>query len=832
MPSPEMWSLSAEQVQQSLGVERACGLDHAEVRARRRTHGANQLRQMRKASVWRILRDQLRSLVVVLLAAAAAVSFAFGEWVEGIAIAAVLAVNTLLGFVAELRAVRSMEALRRLGTARVRVRRDGSVRAIPAHALVPGDIVVFEGGDVVTADIRVLEASRLEADESALTGESLPVGKGVEPVAADAPIHERSCVLFKGTALTRGSGEGVVVRTGMATELGRIARLVDETTEEITPLEKRLEALGRKLIQLTLVIALFTTLLGIASGKELFLMIELGIALAVAAIPEGLPIVATLALARGMWRMSARNALVNRLSAVEVLGATTVIFTDKTGTLTENRLTLVRVALAAGDVVPVAQQAREALEIGVLCNNAEHGTGDPLEIALLVAGEAAGIDRAALLREHPERREEAFDPTTRLMATVHDGIVAVKGAPEAVLDACESEDSAEWTRRADAMASEGLRVLAVARKDEEGAEVYRGLSMVALLGLLDPPREEVREAVSACRAAGMRVIMVTGDSAATARKIGHATGIVEDAAARVVEGRDLADGVDATLYARVNPEQKLQLLARHQAAGEVVAMTGDGVNDAPALKQADIGIAMGRRGTQVAREAADMVLKDDAFSSIVVAVRQGRIIFANIRKFVIYLLSCNLSEILIVTGAALVQAPLPLLPLQILFLNLVTDVFPALALAFGEGEDSTMDRPPRPPGEAIVEARHWRAIIVFSLLISASVLATLWIGARGFSLQGDELTTLCFLTLAFAQLWHVFNMRDARGSDIARNPWIWGALGICLLLLLGAVYLPSLAALLRLEAPGARGWSLAIGMSLIPWVVAQAYRRQKTRSHT
>ncbi|MHC4847165.1 MAG: HAD-IC family P-type ATPase, partial [Planctomycetota bacterium] len=352
-----MWSLSAEQVQQSLGVERACGLDHAEVRARRRTHGANQLRQMRKASVWRILRDQLRSLVVVLLAAAAAVSFAFGEWVEGIAIAAVLAVNTLLGFVAELRAVRSMEALRRLGTARVRVRRDGSVRAIPAHALVPGDIVVFEGGDVVTADIRVLEASRLEADESALTGESLPVGKGVEPVAADAPIHERSCVLFKGTALTRGSGEGVVVRTGMATELGRIARLVDETTEEITPLEKRLEALGRKLIQLTLVIALFTTLLGIASGKELFLMIELGIALAVAAIPEGLPIVATLALARGMWRMSARNALVNRLSAVEVLGATTVIFTDKTGTLTENRLTLVRVALAAGDVVPVAQQA-------------------------------------------------------------------------------------------------------------------------------------------------------------------------------------------------------------------------------------------------------------------------------------------------------------------------------------------------------------------------------------------------------------------------------------------------------------------------------------------
>ncbi|MHC4938496.1 MAG: cation-translocating P-type ATPase [Planctomycetota bacterium] len=824
MVPPSPWSLRPEAVLESLGVDRCRGLTLREVRARRRQYGPNLLRQTRRMSAWHILFDQVRSLVVALLGAAALVSFLFGEWVEGFAIAAVLVINTLLGFVAELRAVRSMEALRRLGTARVRVRREGSVREIPAHGLVPGDIVVFEGGDVVTADLRIVEASRVQADESALTGESVPVGKDVEPVAAGAPIHEHTCMLHKGTALTRGAGEAVVTSTGMTTELGRIARLVEEATEEITPLEKRLEALGRKLIQLTLVIAAVTTLLGIASGKELFLMIEIGIALAVAAIPEGLPIVATLALARGMWRMAARNALVNRLSAVEVLGATTIIFTDKTGTLTENRIALVRVALPGGDFVPVAPEAREALEIGVLCNNADHGTGDPLEVALLEAGENAGIERAALLREHPERREEAFDPATRMMATVHDGIVAVKGATEAVLAVCDDVDEEEWMRRSDAMASEGLRVLAVARKDAEGDAVYSGLTLVGLLGLLDPPRGDVRASVEACHRAGMRVIMVTGDQAATARKIGNATGIVDDPEEPVVEGRELP-GPEATLYARVSPEQKLQLLTQHQEAGEVVAMTGDGVNDAPALKKADIGVAMGRRGTQVAREAADMVLKDDAFSSIVVAVRQGRIIFANIRKFVVYLLSCNLSEILIVTGAALVQAPLPLLPLQILFLNLVTDVFPALALAFGEGDKRVMERPPRPTDEGILERRHWRAIVGYALLIGAAVLGTLYGAVRVLDLHGDAATTLSFLALAFAQLWHVFNMRDA-----GRNPWVWGALVLCTALLLCALYVPALAALLRLVPPGAAGWLLALGMSLVPLAAVQGYRLQKTRS--
>ncbi|MDH3592364.1 MAG: HAD-IC family P-type ATPase, partial [Planctomycetota bacterium] len=508
----------------------------------------------------------------------------------------------------------------------------------------------------------------------------------------------------------------------------------------------------------------------------------------------------------------------------------TVIFTDKTGTLTENRLSLARVGLADGDYRPADAPARRALEIGMLCNNAElPASGDPLEVALLEAGVAAGIDRAELLRRYPEQREEAFDPAMRMMATVHDGIVAVKGATEAVLDVCtglSAADKALWLRRADAMAAEGLRVLAVASKEREGGGVYGGLAMIGLLAMLDPPRDDVSESVAACRRAGIRVVMVTGDQAATARTIARATGIVDEPDARVVEGKDLAataDGESVRVYARVSPEQKLDLLARNQAAGEVAAMTGDGVNDAPALKKADIGIAMGRRGTQVAREAADMVLKDDAFSSIVVAVREGRVIFRNIRKFVVYLLSCNLSEILIVTGAALVQAPLPLLPLQILFLNLVTDVFPALALAYGESDESVMKRPPRPPSEAVLTAVHWRALIGYSVVISLSVMAALYVAVEVFLLSGTAATTISFLTLALAQLVHVFNMRDPHETrnDVAGNPWVWGALALCVVLLVVAVYVPGLARVLRLTPPSAREWMLVLGMGTVPLIVGQ-----------
>ncbi|MHC4992813.1 MAG: cation-translocating P-type ATPase, partial [Planctomycetota bacterium] len=828
------WTRPAGDVLETLGVDPACGLADAEALRRRRVHGPNQLRETGRASSWQVLLNQFKSLIVALLVVAVVVSLVFGQWFEAVAIATVLLVNAAIGFATELRAVRSMEALRRLGTATVRVRRGGRVREIPARELVPGDVVELEAGDVVTADLRLVEASKVEANESTLTGESEPVAKGVEPAATDAPLAERSSVLFRGTAVTRGAGTAVVIATGMATELGRIATLAQEATKAATPLEQRLEMLGRRLIWVTLLITAITIAIGIARGKEALLMVETGIALAVAAIPEGLPIVATLALARGMWRMARHRALINRLSAVETLGATSVILTDKTGTLTENQMTVVRIVLADGDVeiggggletsghltadgveVELARRPdlAAALEIGLLCNNASLGLdaeeavgiGDPLEVALLVVGAKAELDRAALLARTPERREEAFDPTSRAMATYHarDGgvRVAVKGAPERIVAACRRQlraagpaplgevDRDSWLRRSAELGDEGMRVVAVAEKTVEdvGAAPYDDLTLVGLVAMLDPPREDVREVLRVCHDAGLRVAMVTGDQAGTAMSIARAVGLAGEGDARVIHGGHLpsvdemneADRQQLArelVFARVDPEQKLHLIELHQQAGSVVAMTGDGVNDAPALRKADIGVAMGRRGTQVAREAADMVLQDDSFASIVRAIRQGRVIFANIRRFVVYLLSCNISEVLIVFGASAAGAPLPILPLQILYLNLVTDVFPALALGFGEGDPEVMERPPRNRAEPIMARRHWAAVGLYGVLIGLCVLGAFAIAVKRLGFSDERAVTVSFLALAMAQVWHVFNMRE-RGSsplsnDVARSPWV------------------------------------------------------------
>jgi Ca2+-transporting ATPase len=860
---------SAEAVLAALGATRH-GLSEHEVEARRRRFGPNRLRELRRRSAWSILADQFESLLVALLAAAAALSFAFGRWVEGLAIGAVLAINGVIGFASELRAVRSMEALRLLGSVRANVRRDGTVLRLDAAELVPGDLVVLEGGDVVTADLRVVESSRLQVDESLLTGESLPVGKRAAPVAADALLAERSSMLFKGTAVTRGAGEAVVVGTGMETELGRISRLVESAEEEVTPLEKRLDQLGQRLIWVTLAVSLAVITAGLAAGKDWLLMLETGIALAVATVPEGLPIIATLALARGMRRMAQRNALVNRLSAVETLGATGVIFSDKTGTLTENRMRVLEIALDEGIVErgpgtdedhrdfrldgralapPQHAGLRLALELGVLCNDAslaaESAVGDPLEIALLLAGRAGGIERRALLVGAPEEREVAFDPAMKMMATVHRADaghrIAVKGAPEAVLSACtrvrtasgeaplDDATRADWEHRAEKMAARGLRVLGLATRVAERADapVYEQLVLVGLVGLLDPPRVDVAAALAACRRAGLRVVMVTGDHPATALNIARAVGLVEDDDALVVSGRDFdparplpARLLAAPIFARISPEQKLALIVAQQQHGSIVAMTGDGVNDAPALKKADIGIAMGRRGTEVARQASDIVLRDDAFGTIVAAIQQGRIIFGNIRAFVLYLISCNISEILIVGLATVVNAPLPILPLQILFLNLVTDVFPALALGVGEGDPHAMTRPPRDPRERVLEPRHWRAIAGYGALITAAVLGALALALRQPGATRQEAVTVSFLTLAFAQVWHVFNMHGAGSgplrNEVTRNIWVWGAVALCTVLIAAAVYVPPLATLLEATPPSPRGWGLVAALSVAP----------------
>ncbi|MBN1259348.1 MAG: cation-transporting P-type ATPase [Anaerolineae bacterium] len=904
------WTQTWEDVAEALDVTVTQGLDAKEVSRRRERYGQNRLRDTETKSAWQILVEQFKSLIIGLLAVAAILSFAFGDWIEGLAVLVVIAINAAIGFITELRAVRSMESLQELSRVDAKVRRDGQVQEISAESLAPGDVMVLAGGDVITADARLVEASKLQVDEAALTGESAPVSKQTSPVKAATPLAERASMVYKGTAVTRGAGEAIVIATGMETELGHISSLVEAAEEEATPLEERLEALGRTLIWVTLGIAGLVALSGIIAGREIRLMIETAIALAVASIPEGLPIVATVALARGMWRMARRNVLINRLAAVETLGATSIILTDKTGTLTENRMTVVHLTLdneemeisgegleTEGEFTKAGKRVnpeenvhlRQLLRVGVLCNNAalsednanpEKGisaVGDPLEVALLVAGVKAGLHRPALLEKWPEVHEVAFDAETKMMATYHkeDGHyrVAVKGALEPVLESATQIMTADgprelktgerkaWLTRNETLAEDGLRVIALATKrveapseettsaseaqfPEDAASPYETLTFLGLAALLDPPRKEVRGAIEACQSAGVRVVMVTGDQPATARNVAHAVGLVEDEDADVVYGLDLDEAtfskdvdtsnaqaqhvLEAPIFARVTPAQKLDLIAIHQRAGAIVAMTGDGVNDAPALKKADIGVAMGQRGTQVAKEAADMILKDDAFAAVVVAIEQGRVIFGNIRKFVLYLLSCNVAEILVVGLAAVVNAPLPIRPLQILFLNLVTDVFPALALGVGEGSPHVMERPPRDPDEPIVTRRHWTSIGVYSFIITLAVLGALALGLTQLGMSQERSITLSFLTLAFAQLWHVFNMRDHDAgvfkNEITENKYVWGALGLCVVLLGAAVYVPFLSNLLDIVDPGLTGWGIVLALSLASLAIGQAVK--------
>jgi Ca2+-transporting ATPase len=873
---PELpYAAPVPDVLRALQVNPTSGLSAQEAARRLKQYGPNALQTHLPTTAVRILVDQLKGPVIWLLATAAAVAALFSEWTEAVAILLVLAINTAIGFATELRAVRSMGSLRKLGSRSSRVLRDGTLKILRAEQVVPGDIVLFESGDVVTADIRLIEANTLYCDESTLTGESTPVEKGTAPVAGDAVVADRSSMVHKGTAITRGTARGVVVATGMATELGLTTRLVVEMKPDISPLERKLERLTGQLIQATLFITALIAAAGIATGKPLMLMIEAGIALAVAAIPEGLPIVATMALARGMWRMAERNAVVERLAAVETLGATTVICADKTGTLTENRMTAERLWLPSGNyridhatgtildaydrVVEIDPALERAIEVGVLCSNATleagngGGTGDPMELALLRLGVFAGIHREALLSVWPELHELAFDAETKMMATAHhrDGnlFIAVKGAPEAVLSfatGLKADGRTEltasgrqaWLDHAETLAKDGLRVLALAEKTVPvtAEPSYDALNFLGLVGFRDPPRAEVKDAIEACKLAGIRVVMVTGDHAVTARKIAEILGIIAPGSGILVEGRDLKPLsqihkdernrlLSAQIFARVTPAQKLDLVTLYQSAGDVVAMTGDGVNDAPALQKADIGVAMGLRGTEVAREAAAIVLRDDAFGSIVAAIREGRVIFNNIRRFLVYLLSCNISEVMIVALAVLAGLPLPILPLQILFLNLVTDVFPAFALATGEGEEDVLRRPPRNPHEPLLGKPQWLFIGGSAGLLTAATLGTLLIGDQWLGLEGDALITLSFLTLAFAQLWHVFNMRSARSgvlrNTIARNPSVWMAIAVCTAILLIAVYWTPLADALQLVAPSQSGWVTILGMSLAPLISVQ-----------
>ncbi len=879
------WMLSVESITEKLSVDPREGLSGNEVKERRSTFGANRIRHSKGKSAWKILLDQFTNLIMLVLAAAAFLSLAFTQWVDGIAILVAMAINAIIGFTTEMKATRSMEALQQMDLVTAMVKRNGEVQEINARDIVPGDIVVFEGGDMISADIRLIESNKLQANESPLTGESLPVAKTIDSIDEDAPLAERNNMVYKGTSITRGSGQGIAVFTGMDTEIGTIASLVDEAESQSDPLEKQLDGLTKSLIKVIFFVSLLAGTAGYLSGQDLILMIKTVVVLIVAAIPEGLPVVATVALARGMKQMADENALVRRLTAVQTLGSTNVIFTDKTGTLTENQMTMVEFRERDNIITITGEGLRtdgtfalkdnkfnpaddpvliEALKTGMLCTNASlrinddgetESIGDPMEVALIVAGEKAGLDHDELLQQMPEEKEIAFDPANKMMATYHkieDNLyrVSVKGAPESVLDVCtrinskgQSEDFSDdersrWLDINTEMARNGLRVLSMAVKTTNSIDEkpYKNLTFLGLSGLVDPPRGDIRGDIEKCDEAGIRVIMITGDQEVTATNVGVAVGIIDDEKSPAKQGSEIEDIsslseeemheiTQTSIFYRVSPEQKLNLISVYQEENNIVAMTGDGVNDAPALKKADIGVAMGKRGQQVAKEASDIILLDDDFTSILTAVKHGRTIFNNIRKFVIYLISGNLGEILIITLASIAGQPLPLLPLQILYLNAINDAFPALALGMGKSSPEIMKIPPRNPGELIMGKSQWYETVWYGILIAAAVLTGFMLALYWFDMGKAEAVTVSFLSLALGRLWHVFNMRDINSTffknRILTNPYVIGALVLCTGLILLTLYVPILSEVLKVTMPGTTGWILLLVTSIVPLAVGQ-----------
>ena len=827
--TPDWHTLRIDATLQALHAD-AQGLTSAEAAARLARHGPNALPEGRSRSVARMLLDQFSDFMILVLIAAAVVSGIVGEPSDTIAIIVIVLLNAVIGFVKEWRAERAMAALRLMAAPSAGVRRDGAVATLPADGLVPGDVVLLEAGNVVPADLRLLEAAQLRVAEAALTGESQPVEKRTEALAeARLALGDRGNMAWKGTLVANGRGTGVVVATGLATELGRIARLLDSAEEVKTPLQKRLARFGARLAWAVLAICAIVFAAGLLRGEPPVLMFLTAVSLAVAAIPEALPAVVAISLALGASKMVRQNALIRRLPAVETLGSITYICSDKTGTLTQNRMRAETFWVDGGDerVEPWPSLLR-ALALVTDAAPAADGSlvGDPTEVALLEAAIARGADRAALESQFPRHGELPFDAERKRMATVHaDGeryLACVKGAPESVLERCPWQltargpvpfDAAGALAQADRLAARGLRVLAFAERRFETppadmAEAESDLTFLGLVGLMDPPRDEAAQAVDECQAAGIVPVMITGDHPATARAIAERLGIL-DQGGRVVSGVELAALSDADfaaqvkdirVYARVDPEQKIRIVQALQAAGEFAAMTGDGVNDAPALKRADIGVAMGRGGTDVAREAAHMVLLDDNFASIVHAVREGRRIFDNIRKFIKYTMTSNSGEIWTIFLAPFLGLPIPLLPIHILWINLVTDGLPGLALAAERAERDIMQRPPRRPDESIFAHGMWQHMIWVGLLMGAVCLT---LQAWSIHHSGAHWQTMVFTVLCLSQLGHALAIRSEKDSlfriGITSNPLLLATVFGTMALQLATIYLPALNPVFKTE---------------------------------
>lgn len=861
----EYFHVSREEALDSLRTDSQRGLSPGECQRRRGQYGKNQLEAAKVKSLPLRFLSQFQDLMVLILLAAAAVSFAVswvrgdGEYVDSLIILAIVVVNAVIGTVQELRADKAIEALKKLSSPHAQVIRDGKRQRVESWELVPGDIVVLQAGDLVPADLRLLRCVELKAEESALTGESVPTEKDAETVCPkNAPLGERRNMVFASTGVASGAGVGVVTATGMDTAMGKIARMLEHEKAPQTPLQQKLKQTGKVLGAGVVAICAVIFLLGLLQRMPPLEMFMIAISLGVAAIPEGLTAVVTIVLAMGIKRMAQKRAIVRHLPAVETLGSTQVICSDKTGTLTQNKMTVVAFSGPHGEERISSSTAQFALELATLCNNSQAVggtlTGDPTETAFLRACERSKED---LEREFPRVGEIPFTSARKMMSTAHKlpqgGYrIISKGAPDVLIARCTSQLQGGTVRQFNGgmkakilsdngtLAGRALRVLAVAYKDVEHVpvddrETESDLVFCGLIAMEDPPRPGVKEAVAQCKRAGILPVMITGDHAATAFAIAQRLGIAERNA-QVLSGQELDRLDDNVLsqkifeyrvFARVSPEHKVKIVKAFQRRGMVVAMTGDGVNDAPALKTADIGCAMGKNGTEVAQSAADMVLTDDDFSTIVSAVREGRGIYQNIRKTVHFLLSCNIGEILVVFVAFLLRVPTPLLAIQLLWVNLVTDSLPALALGADPIQKDVMEDPPHKKDEGIFAGGMGFSVAVEGCLVGALALLAYTLGRIYFDVDPANPIvgrTMAFTVLSLSQLVHSFNMRSEHSVlklGLFSNEKLVAACGLCAFLMVSVVLFPPLASLFQTTVLTAFQWMIVVVLSLCPLLVVE-----------
>jgi Ca2+-transporting ATPase len=874
MTGKNWYAESADVVAKTFEVDITKGLSETAAAERIEKYGPNKLDEKPPRTFLERFIDQLRDMMIIILFIAAGISLALSlyhaskgqeaEWIEPIVIVLIILVNGVLGVIQESKAEAALEALKKMSMPQVRVRRDGLSKMIRSADVAPGDVILVEAGDVIPADCRLLESASLKSNESALTGESTPVDKNArDGVPESALLAERTNMLYAGNSVVYGRGVAIAVATGMGTEMGKIASLIASAKDGDTPLQKKLAQLGKYMGMTALLICAVIFFVGIMSGLHAVEMFMTSVSLAVAAIPEGLPAIVTIVLALGVRRMVMKNAIIRRLPAVETLGSTTVICSDKTGTLTQNRMTLIKVFAGGAERSidpgkpgenPDIETAR-LLKLGTLCTDGtveiedgcEKHIGDPTETSIVAAAMRAGITKNSLSSECPRVGEIPFDSDRKLMTTINmiDGkyTVIVKGAPDMLYSKCISGDIAAASAAGDKMSSGALRVLAIGCKEIDALpekcepdDLEAGLELVGLVGMIDPPRAEVRGSIEECVGAGIKTVMITGDHVATASAIANQLGILSDGS-EALTGRQLAEMTDEQLdenverysvYARVSPSDKIRIVKAWQKKDQIVAMTGDGVNDAPALKSADIGCAMGITGTEVAKGASDMILTDDNFATIVSAIREGRGIYDNIRKAVRFLLSCNLGEIITVFIAMLLWRESPLLPIQILWINLVTDSFPALALGMEAIEPGIMSRRPRRKEESLFSGGIGTLTVMEGTLIGALTLIAYYVGTRSEFLAnaGTALgETMCFSVLALSQLVHAMNVRSSHSLfkvGFLSNAYMVKAVVVSALLVLAATRVPIFLRAFRLIPMNAQEWGIVIALSLMPFAACEA----------